>query len=98
VVAAYDFGGIGRLVDVGGGHGILLRAILRSAPDLYGVPVDQPAIVEEARHRLVAEGVADRCRLVPGDFFTAAEFRRLWPAPASRSAAWSPPVPRPASA
>ena len=33
VVAAYDFGGIGRLVDVGGGHGILLGAILRSAPD-----------------------------------------------------------------
>jgi hypothetical protein len=69
VVAAYDFGGIGRLVDVGGGHGILLGAILRSAPDLHAVLVDQPAVVAEARRRLVAEGVADRCQLVGGDFF-----------------------------
>jgi ubiquinone/menaquinone biosynthesis C-methylase UbiE len=69
VVAAYDFGGLGRLVDVGGGHGILLGAILRSAPDLHAVLVDQPAVVEEARRRLIAEGVADRCQLVPGDFF-----------------------------
>jgi SAM-dependent methyltransferase len=69
VVAAYDFGGIGRLVDVGGGHGILLGAILRSAPDLDAVLVDQPAVVEQAARRLTAEGVADRCQLVGGDFF-----------------------------
>jgi len=68
VVAAYDFGGIARLVDVGGGHGILLGAILRSAPDLHAVLVDQPAVVTDARRRLAAEGVADRCQLVPGDF------------------------------
>ena len=69
MVAAYDFGGIGRLVDVGGGHGILLGAVLRSAPDLHAVLVDQPAVVEQARRRLAAEGVADRCQLVAGDFF-----------------------------
>jgi hypothetical protein len=34
VVAAYEFGGLGRLVDVGGGYGILLGTILRAAPDL----------------------------------------------------------------
>ncbi|HJU02167.1 MAG TPA: methyltransferase, partial [Actinomycetes bacterium] len=69
VVAAYDFGGIGRLVDVGGGHGILLGAILRSAPELRAVLVDQPAVVADARRRLAADGVADRCKLVGGDFF-----------------------------
>jgi hypothetical protein len=69
VVAAYDFRGIGRLVDVGGGHGILLAAILRSAPDLHAVLVDQPAVVIQARRHLAAEGVADRCQLVHGDFF-----------------------------
>jgi ubiquinone/menaquinone biosynthesis C-methylase UbiE len=69
VVAAYDFGRIGRLVDVGGGHGILLGAILRSAPDLHAVLVDQPAVVAQAGRRLAAEGVAGRCRLVGGDFF-----------------------------
>jgi O-methyltransferase domain len=69
VVAAYDFGGIGRLVDVGGGHGILLGAILRSAPDLRAVLVDQPAVVAQAERRLAAEGAAGRCQLVGGDFF-----------------------------
>jgi hypothetical protein len=29
VVAAHDFGGLGRLVDVGGGYGILLGTVLR---------------------------------------------------------------------
>ena len=69
VVAAYDFGGLGRLVDVGGGHGVLLGAILRSAPNLEAVLVDQPAVVEQARQRLAADGVAGRCQLVAGDFF-----------------------------
>jgi hypothetical protein len=71
VVAAYDFGGLGRLVDVGGGYGILLGTILRTAPDLRAVLVDQPAVVEQARRRLEAEGVADRCQLVAGDFFAS---------------------------
>ena len=37
VVAAYDFGGLGRLVDVGGGYGILLGAVLRATPELQAV-------------------------------------------------------------
>ena len=69
VVAAYDFGGLGRLVDVGGGYGILLGAVLRAAPELQAVLVDQPGVVEQARRRLEAEGVAGRCELVAGDFF-----------------------------
>jgi hypothetical protein len=35
------------------------------------VLVDQPAVVEQARRRLEAEGVAGRCELVPGDFFSS---------------------------
>jgi hypothetical protein len=71
VVAAYDFGGLGRLVDVGGGHGILLAAVLRAAPDLRAVLVDRAPVVEQARHRLEVDGVAGRCELVAGDFFAA---------------------------
>ncbi|HVG66301.1 MAG TPA: methyltransferase [Actinomycetota bacterium] len=37
VVAAYDFGGLGRLVDVGGGYGILLGAVLRATRELQAV-------------------------------------------------------------
>jgi len=71
VVAAYDFGGLGRLVDVGGGYGILLGAVLRATPELQAVLVDQPGVVEQARRRLKAEGVAGRCELVAGDFFAS---------------------------
>jgi SAM-dependent methyltransferase len=71
VVAAYDFGGLGRLVDVGGGYGILLAAVLRAAPDVRAVLVDRAPVVEQARRRLEAEGVAGRCELVAGDFFAA---------------------------
>ena len=69
VVAAYDFGGFEQLVDVGGGQGVLLEAILRAAPRSRGVLLDQPPVVERARERLEAAGLAGRCRFVAGDFF-----------------------------
>jgi hypothetical protein len=37
IVEAYDFSGIKRLADVGGGHGLLLAAILRRYPKMQGV-------------------------------------------------------------
>jgi len=71
VVAAYDFGGIGRLVDVGGGSGVLLEAILRATPALHGILFDRPDAVERAQRRLAAAGVDSRCECVAGDFFAA---------------------------
>jgi hypothetical protein len=72
VVAVYDFGSFAHLVDVGGGHGILLEAILRATPSIHGTLLDQPSVVEPARERLVAAGLGERCTFVPGDFFAAA--------------------------
>ena len=66
VVSAYDFTGLRRLVDVGGGAGVLLAAILDAAPRLEGVLLDRPAAVEQARRRL-----GDRAECVAGDFFAA---------------------------
>jgi hypothetical protein len=66
---AYDFSGVGTLVDVGGGNGSLLSATLKRNPRLQGVLYDRPDVVERARPRLAAEGLADRCRAVGGDFF-----------------------------
>ena len=71
VVAVYDFTGLRRLVDVGGGRGVLLSAILRAAPGLSGVLMDRPAAVPEARRRLDADGLGDRAECVAGDFFAA---------------------------
>jgi predicted O-methyltransferase YrrM len=69
IVAAYDFSRFGTIVDVGGGQGFLLSAILRAAPVARGVLVDLPHVVESARALIAERGVADRCELVGGSFF-----------------------------
>jgi hypothetical protein len=69
VVTAYDFSPFGTVVDVGGGHGALLAAILTSNPTALGILFDLPHVVEGAESFLAASGVAQRCRCVGGDFF-----------------------------
>lgn len=71
VVAAYDFTRLRRLVDVGGGSGVLLAAIMRAAPSLHGVLTDRPEAIAEARRRLEADGLASRAECLAGDFFDA---------------------------
>ena len=66
---AYDFSSIRTLVDVGGGHGVLLGTVLAANPQLRGVLFDQPHVVEGARVTFARLGVADRASLVGGDFF-----------------------------
>lgn len=68
VLAAYDFSGIKKLVDVGGGHGLLLASVLSKYPNMRGVLYDAPAVVAGAKELLAAHGVADRCETVGGDF------------------------------
>jgi hypothetical protein len=69
VVGAYDFSGIRRLVDVGGGHGALMARILKANPGLHGVVYDLPAVIEGTVRRLAEWGLADRCQAVAGDIF-----------------------------
>jgi hypothetical protein len=68
---AYDFGRLGSLIDVGGGSGTILAAILARYPALRGIVFDQPEVVDApaTRRTLVDAGVADRAALVGGDFF-----------------------------
>ena len=69
LLEAYDFGGMRLVVDVGGGHGALLAAVLAANPRLRGVVFDQPHVVAGAPEVLEAAGVADRCEVVGGSFF-----------------------------
>lgn len=69
VLAAYDFSGIGTLVDVAGGHGFVLSSILRKYPEMRGVLLEVESVIEGAEPKLQQEGVADRCRTASGDFF-----------------------------
>ncbi|WP_067972514.1 methyltransferase [Mycolicibacter icosiumassiliensis] len=64
-VPAYDFSHSKLIVDVGGGHGALLAAVLRQAPDARGVLFDLPQVVAGAT---VAD-VASRCDIQSGSFF-----------------------------
>jgi hypothetical protein len=67
---AYDFGGIDLLVDVAGGHGAVLTAILRKHPTMRGVLFDLDHVIAGARQRIADAGLSDRIRTEAGNFFT----------------------------
>ena len=58
-----------RIVDVGGGYGALLAAILDAHPGIEGVLFDMPHAIEGARVKLAEVGLAERCEFVAGTFF-----------------------------
>ncbi|MDQ6882815.1 MAG: acetylserotonin O-methyltransferase [Candidatus Dormibacteraeota bacterium] len=64
-----EFSGVSSVVDVGGGRGALMAAILTAHPDMYGTILDLASGLEGAAAELDAAGVANRCRLVTGSFF-----------------------------
>ncbi len=69
VVNAYDFSQAHQIVDVGGGHGILLTAILQRHSAVHGVLFDMAAVVERASQRFQAAGLNTRVDVIGGDFF-----------------------------
>jgi hypothetical protein len=69
IAEAYDWSGVNTVVDVGGGAGSLLAAILETHPEKRGVLVDQPEVLRDADQLLSARGVRDRCDFAGGSFF-----------------------------
>jgi hypothetical protein len=68
-VPLYDFTDRRLIVDVGGGHGALLAAVLAQSPTAKGVLFDLPSVVEGAGRALDAAGVTQRCTVTAGSFF-----------------------------
>ena len=66
---AVDFAQFGTVVDVGGGHGGFITAILLAHPGVRGILADQGGALTGARAHLAANGLADRCDVVACDFF-----------------------------
>ncbi|MFQ6028223.1 MAG: methyltransferase [Dehalococcoidia bacterium] len=64
-----DLSGVAKIVDVGGGEGGLLTAILQAHPGMRGVLFDLPEVVQGAEESMQSAGVAERCELVGGSFF-----------------------------
>lgn len=69
LLAARDLSGVQTLVDIGGGQGRTLAALLTAKPDLRGILFDQPEVVARAEPVLSEAGVSERCAVVGGDFF-----------------------------
>lgn len=70
-VTAWDFGRFDTVVDVGGGNGACLAAILDAYPTVRGVLFDLPDVVGRAGPVLEQAGVGDRTEVVGGSFFDA---------------------------
>ncbi|MBJ3809441.1 methyltransferase [Streptomyces flavofungini] len=66
---AVDFGRFKTVMDIGGGDGTLLSAVLREHPAVTGVIYDTEEGLAQAPDTLSRDGLADRCSLVAGDFF-----------------------------
>ena len=71
VIDAYDFSRCGCIVDVGGGEGHLLKAILLACPAAHGILFDRPQVAVSAGAGVRPAGLAQRCQAVGGDFFRA---------------------------
>jgi hypothetical protein len=73
IIDAYDFTGIHLIVDVGGGHGATLKAILDGYPTAKGLLFDVPAVIATVSDELTALG--DRCHVAEGDMLKAVPAR-----------------------
>lgn len=71
IVEAYNFAKHQKIVDVGGGLGSMISAILQANPEVSGVLFDAPSVIEKAEDYLNKTGVAERCETIGGDFFEA---------------------------
>lgn len=71
ILAAFDFSRFNTIADVGGGHGALITRILETHPGVKGVLFDREHVLNFAAPHLSKAGVAERCELVAGDFFSS---------------------------
>lgn len=69
LLEAYDFTGIHTLMDVAGGHGALLGAILNKYPEMRGILIDLEHVIEGAKRLPQNQALAPRCEFLCGDFF-----------------------------
>ena len=70
VADAYNFNGIHSIVDIAGGHGLLLATILKRNPQLRGTLFDMPHVIAGAKNGPL-KPVMDRCTLASGDMFSS---------------------------
>lgn len=68
IVAACDLTSSKTVVDIGGGRGALITALLNANPHVQGILYDRPEVTEESQRRIDAGGLRARCKAVSGSF------------------------------
>jgi len=69
IVQSYDFSRFEHIVDVAGGYGTLLAAILDQAPKSQGTLVEMPHVVEGAKKAGILERFGNRSTMIAGSMF-----------------------------
>lgn len=69
IAGGYPFGKFSTLIDIGGGNGHVLAAIVAKHPQVRGALFDLPPTADVAKKYLTERGMAARCEIVSGDFF-----------------------------
>ena len=70
LIAHYPFGTLPWLIDVGGGNGTLLIAILEQNPNMRGTVFELPHVAGHAREGIAAAGLSARCDVIEGNALT----------------------------
>jgi O-methyltransferase len=69
IVDGFEWSRFATIVDVGGGQGSLLAAILAAHPTMRGQLVDRAPTAVDATQTFTARGLDDRTRVTAGSFF-----------------------------
>ena len=72
MIDAYDYAGVNTVVDIGGGNGTVLAAVLKRHPNIKGILYDLPGVIERAKKNLADQGLSSRVQTIAGSFFESA--------------------------
>lgn len=69
ILSEYNFKNVNKIIDIGGGQGILVSMILHKYPKVSGAIFDLPHVVEGAKEIAEKFNVKDRLETIAGNFF-----------------------------
>jgi hypothetical protein len=69
ILKGYDFSLFNTIVDIGGGHGILLSKILKKYPNIRVILFDLPHVIKEVKTNLLKLDILEGCDIIAGNFF-----------------------------
>jgi len=69
MIDGYDFSTFNTIVDIGGGNGDLISAVLNKNSQVKGILFDLPEVIKRSQNSIAARGLTERCKLESGSFF-----------------------------